>query len=334
MLDEIRAEIAPSDDVLSAARQRRDRVLSIARRFPGTLRTYVSGSIAHGTANEDTDADCGVVLDRRAYPDLGPDGDDAGPREVVERVRTLLRQSMGTDEGVAYRLTKRAIKVTFSNSVHGQNPSVDLIVALTRLDEPGLWIPNLESGGWDASHPEKHTELFSSGRQELRRVRAQATRLAKAWNKQFADPAFCSFNLEVFAWHAVTAAVSLGEALHMLFAYGASDLSTRNTHDPAGVSRPIRTLIDRDQAVTRIRRAAALMEQALEADDEEEIREALAKLFPDYVPAPGAPASKAKLVDALRRANAGLTFGAGGLHLGGTGKPLKPTRAYGDGPPG
>src|SRR5581483_1390375 len=80
-----------------------------------------------------------------------------------------------------------------------------------------------------------------------------------------------------------------------------------NTHDPAGVSRPIRTLIDRDQAVTRIRRAAALMEQALEADDEEEIREALAKLFPDYVPAPGAPASKAKLVDALRRANAGLT---------------------------
>ena len=309
-------------------------MLALARRFRGALRTYVSGSIAHGTANDDTDADCGVVLDRRVYPELGPDGEGVGPQEVVEQVRDFLRRGLGAVEGVSYRLTKRAIKVTFADVVDGQNPSVDLIIALTRRDGPGLWIPNLESDRWDASDPEKHTELFTCGPRELRRVRARATRLAKAWNKQFADPAFCSFNLEVFAWHAITEAVSLSEALYMLFVYGASDLSRRNTPDPAGVSRPIRTLIDRDRAVTRIRRAAALMEQALEADNEDEIREALADLFPDHVSAPGAPASKAKLVDALRRGNAGITFGAGGLQIGGTGKALKRTRAYGDGPPG
>lgn len=333
ILDKVRAAIAPSDAVLSAARERRSRVLDLGRRFPGALRTYAAGSIAHGTANDDTDADCGVVLDRRAYPDLGPDGRGEGPREVVEEVRACLREHMGADEGVGYRLTKRAIKVTFTNEVDGRTPSVDLIVALTRRDAPGLWIPNLESDAWDASHPEKHTELFTSGSRDLRRVRARATRLAKAWNKQFADPAFCSFNLEVLGWHAITEPMSLGEALHVLFAYGATDLPRRNTPDPAGVSRPIRTLIDRDQAVTRIRRAATLMQEALEADDEDEIRAGLAALFPDYVKAPGVSASKAQLVDALRRGNEGLTFGAGGLQIGGTGKPLKPTRAYGDGSP-
>ncbi|GIV00824.1 MAG: hypothetical protein KatS3mg014_2439 [Actinomycetota bacterium] len=232
MLDEIRGAIAPSDAVLRAARERRDRVLSLARGSPRTLRTYSTGSIAHGTANEDTDADCGVVLDRRVHPDLGPDGKGVGPREVVEQVRSLLREKMGTDEGVGYRLTKRAIKVTFIDEVDGQNPSVDLIVALTRRDAPGLWIPNLKADAWDASDPERHTELFTSGARELRRIRARATRLAKAWNKQWASPAFCSFQLEAFAWHAITESMNLGEALAALFSYGASDLLRHDTPDP------------------------------------------------------------------------------------------------------
>lgn len=333
MLDEIRGAIAPSDAVLRAARERRDRVLSLARGSPRTLRTYSAGSIAHGTANEDTDADCGVVLDRRVHPDLGPDGKGVGPREVVEQVRSLLREKMGTDEGVGYRLTKRAIKVTFIDEVDGQNPSVDLIVALTRRDAPGLWIPNLKADAWDASDPERHTELFTSGARELRRIRARATRLAKAWNKQWASPAFCSFQLEAFAWHAITESMNLGEALAALFSYGASDLLRHDTPDPAGVSPPIRTLIDRAQAAQRIERAAALMREALGADDADGVRDVLAQLFPDYVTPPGMSASKAEFAARLRRGNEGLTFGAAGLQIGGTGRPLKPTRAYGDGPP-
>lgn len=36
--------------------------------------------------------------------------------------------------------------VAFGEPVLDQDPSIDLIVALTRKDEPGLWIPTLTSG--------------------------------------------------------------------------------------------------------------------------------------------------------------------------------------------
>ena len=49
--------------------------------FAGALRTYSSGSIAHHTMIAPvTDGDGGVVLDRRSYPRLGPDGDGEDPR--------------------------------------------------------------------------------------------------------------------------------------------------------------------------------------------------------------------------------------------------------------
>jgi len=32
------------------------------------------------------DADCGVVLDRRIYPELGPDGDDLPPDAIVAEI--------------------------------------------------------------------------------------------------------------------------------------------------------------------------------------------------------------------------------------------------------
>lgn len=68
ILDDILRDTAPGDDILEAVRERRDKVRRIARRYPGAHRTYMSGSVAHNTANDDTDGDCGVVLDRRSYP--------------------------------------------------------------------------------------------------------------------------------------------------------------------------------------------------------------------------------------------------------------------------
>ena len=79
ILVDIQKEIAPSDETIEAVRSRRDEVLSIAGGYAGALRTYIAGSIAHRTANDDTDADCGVVLDRRSYHELGPDGDGGAP---------------------------------------------------------------------------------------------------------------------------------------------------------------------------------------------------------------------------------------------------------------
>lgn len=67
ILKDVRDELAPPDDVLTAARERRDDILRIASGFPSALGTYRSGSIAHGTANADLDGDGGVVLDRRLF---------------------------------------------------------------------------------------------------------------------------------------------------------------------------------------------------------------------------------------------------------------------------
>src|SRR5438094_964646 len=95
LLDDIRQQLAPDDAVLKEARQRRDAALKAARSFLGLTRTFVSGSLAHGTANcpiherdRGLDADGGVVLDRRYYPTLGPDSaTNDGPTDIVERVR-------------------------------------------------------------------------------------------------------------------------------------------------------------------------------------------------------------------------------------------------------
>ena len=126
-LNDVHAELAPSDGTLSAARSRRDEILGKAKNYPGTLRTYISGSIAHRTANQDTDADCGVVLDRRSYPKLGPDGEGEGPNQTVEGVRESLRDELKEDHpDIRFRVTKRAIQVSYNEPIDdGSDPSVD-----------------------------------------------------------------------------------------------------------------------------------------------------------------------------------------------------------------
>lgn len=323
LLDDVRAEVAPSDATLGDAREHRDAVLSSAGSFEGALRTYRSGSIAHGTANDDTDADCGIVLDRRAWTALGPDGDGVGPGDVVEQVRSKVRANLNDDGwGVSTRLTKRAIEVTFPDG-----PSVDLIVGLTRKEADGLWIPNLNSSAWDASHPERHTELLTAEPKSLRVTRARAIRLAKAWNKQSTQPGLCSFNLEALALSAVESGMGVPEALHAIADYGATDLAKRLTPDPADVSPSIKLLIDRDIVVSRLSALATSLAKALESDDDDEVQDLVAAAFPSYVE-PANRQSKASVSASLRGGNSGIRYTATGLAAA-AGSQIKTTRSFG-----
>ncbi len=332
-LNDVHAELAPSDDTLSAARSRRDEVLAEARSYSGALRTYISGSIAHRTANQDTDADCGVVLDRRSYPRLGPDGEREGPNQIVEDVRELLRERLKEDHpDIRFRVTKRAIQVSFNEPLDdGTDPSVDLIVALTRKNGQGLWIPNNETKGWDASHPEYHTKVLTDDPADLRRVRAKVIRLAKGWNTQFAQPSLCSFNIEALALSCITEEHGVPDGLAELFRFAASDLKKRLTPDPAGVSKPIKLLMDRDVVVGRLKRAAKQVKDALDNDDDKEkVQEAMAGLYPNYVSPPSGSASKEAIASALRSGSPALGVSGGALSLGGSGGPsVKPTRSWG-----
>ena len=331
ILVDIQIQIAPSDETLVTVRNRRNEVLSIVGRYKGALRTYTSGSIAHRTANDDTDADCGLVLDRRSYLELGPDGDGGAPNDIVDDVRSFIRDRLKEHHSeVAFRLTKRAIKITYNEPLpDGSDPSVDLIVALTRASG-ALWIPNLERKRWNASDPECHTRLLTAEPAGLRRLRSKVIRLAKAWNKQYSQPGLCSFNIEALALEAIKQEMSAADGLAALLDFGAKDLAKRKTPDPAGISAPIKTLIDREIVAGRLKRTVETLNAAIETDNENDARDALADIYWVYIePSPGS-SSKSSFAQALRRGNSAIKVIPGGIAVSSLkGIPLKTTRAYG-----
>lgn len=332
LLDDLRRDIAPEELTLKTARERRDDALDGGRQHPGVARGYNSGSIAHGTANSDTDADCGIVLDRRVWPELGPDGDGVGPCDVVEDVRCLVRSHLlKSYPSVKTWLTKRAIQLKFHDPLlNGTDPSVDVIVGLQREDG-GLWIPNLPSNSWDASDPIRHTELLTGPPKALRVLRARVIRLGKCWNCQYAEPGMCSFNIEALALACVTEDMDLATGLAEFFRYAASDVAERYTPDPAEVSKPIKLKIDRKVMVDRLKSASKLMKDALDHDDDEEaVRTSLADLFWKHVEPPTGASSKAAYARALDTGNSGVRMGSG-LSLGASGTQIKTTRSFGNG---
>lgn len=167
----------------------------------------------------------------------------------------------------------------------------------------------------------------------MRRVRARAIRLAKGWNNEFDEPGLSSFNIEALAWMCVTEDMSEAEALAEIFAFGARELVLGPTPDPAGVSPPIKLLLDAAIVVTRLNEAAKLMATALEHDDDESaVREALSSLFPDFVEPPGDASSKSAWAATLRGGNAGVAVGKAGLEIGTGATGLKNTRSWADEP--
>jgi hypothetical protein len=224
--------------------------------------------------------------------------------------------------------------VKFDAPVEGCDPSVDLIVGLERRERPGLWIPNLWSDSWDASHPEKHTELFVGQATPVRRVWARAVRLAKGWNMQsiFDKPGLSSFNIETLMWVCITDEMSEAEALAELFSFGARELVLAPTPDPAKVSPPIKLLLDEAIVVARLNDAAKLMQTAIDHDDDEgAVLEALSSLFPDYVDASAATSGKAAMAATLReKGNSAFSVGKTGVELGAGAASVKDVRSWSD----
>jgi hypothetical protein len=324
----VRDQIDASDAPLAEARARLALVKKIAAGFPGALRTYSSGSIAHHTMIAPvTDGDGGVVLDRRSYPELGPDGDGEAPGLVTEELCALLGPEIRvTYPAASCGTSKRGPKIRFGEPVEGQDPTVDLVVALTRRNGEGLWIPNLKKNTWEASDPERHAALFNGSPTALRRTRRQVIRLAKAWNRQFSEPAFCSFHLSVLALESVEGGIGLTAALGEFFIGAAASLRRGNTADPAGMSPPIKPRLSRDTAIARLDKAAAAVARALDSDsDPAAARAALAIVFWDYIDAP----EVSPLAAAVRSLRSRTPVTTSSLGLAGAAL-VKPARAYGN----
>lgn len=337
VLNEVRDQIAVDDDVLSETKARRNLVKRVARKFDGALKTFDSGSVAHGTVNKPvSDADCGVVLDRRTYPELGPDGDDEPPNDIVQEMAEFVIEGVLEEYPDAEQeVGKRSIVITFnepledeSAEVEDQDPSVDLIVALTKAEGDGRWIPNTEARRWDASDPEKHTELLNGPTLSDRVHRARVIRLAKAAVKGDDSPVVSSFNVEALALEHVDSDDTIAESLRDVFLDGADALELGDTPDPAGVSDPIKLPdgIARTEVVNRLREFGSALEAAIDnSDDEERVRTELARVFPDYVDVE--TSGKEALANALIAGDSAKVASVVGAGSSG----LKSTAAYGDG---
>jgi hypothetical protein len=324
-LNDVRRQNAAADPALGAARERRDTVLRIAERFPGTLRTYRSGSLATGLMNRPvTDGDGGVVLDRRVYAHLCPDGDNVGPLQIVEQMRAWVQDEVvDTYPNAKVAVMKRGLVVEVHEPLdEDQDPTVDLVVALNRKVDDAVWIPRIDwverSHRWDPAHPEKHVQLLLAGTKELVRSRAHVIRVGKAWKHQLDPEGMCSFLVTALGRECTTEPVALDMGMLTFFEYAADAIEAGPVDDPAHVSGPIKLEDEPGRAVVvqRLRGAGTALRTALDHDDDEAaVLEALAPVFPDFVKPPTASSSKAGLGAAIRSGTAALGLPATGTTL-------------------
>lgn len=308
VLEDVRQDISADDKHLREVRDRRDLVTAAARTFGHVCRTFNSGSVAHETVDKPVkDGDAGVVLDRRHFADLGPDGDGIGPDDIMDDVRCHVMAEVRKQYPLARsRLTKRAILISFNAPVDGIDPTVDLIVSLYRMGKSGLWIPNRDTGGWNASDPIFHTEALTADPKALRVFRARIIRLVKAAIKSNGKAVLISFNIEALALDIITETGTLGEGLELFFDRAAVSIGNGLTEDPAGVSGKIKLPdgVSRDTAAKRLRFFADQVTLARAATSVAEAEEALAELYPDQL-AHAVRSSKSSLAAQLRRSNSG-----------------------------
>ena len=329
--EEVRTRIAPEDWVLDETRNRRGKVGKAAERFRGALRSFASGSLAHRTVNNPiSDGDAGLVLNGVVWFQLAPDGGGEGPDAVMRELGQFVCDKLRDEyPRISFELTKRAILFEFHEPMDDEDPSVDLVVCLTRRDEPGYWIPNRDRDRWDASDPETHTKLMTAPPADLRQHRAQVIRLTKAAIRGDDEQAvLCSWNISALALDHIEHVRKHVETLATFFEAMADSIQTGPTPDPAGVSAPIKLPegVTREKAVVRLRFFAARVREAIaHRHDHARALAALADVFPAQLSdAPRSP--KSRIADELRR-------GAVGPAVSGAFGPVKKTpRSFGDAP--
>ena len=329
VLHNIRTQIDAHPEPLHEARSRLELVRMIAITFQGALRTYRSGSLAqHTFIHPVSDGDGGLVLDRRVYPELGPEGGGETPAEVTTNLCGLLGPAVReTYPKARCSTSKRGTKITFGQPVDDQDPTVDLVVALTRKEGAGLWIPNLKTNRWESSDPERHVELFTSGGESLRRTRRRTIRLLKAWNKQYNEPGFSSHNLTVWAWEYIEPGMGMPTALSTVLTEAAGRVDAgKATPDPAGVSPNVKLLVSRNVAARRLHTAAEAIAEAIDHDDDRNaVLSALSRMYYNYIDDPTSDGLAGK-VAALRRGSVTTAT----LGISGQSTLVRPTRAFGD----
>ena len=120
---------------------------------------------------------------------------------------------------------------------------------------------------------------MNAGVQSVKAARARTVRLAKAWNKQYSEPALCSFNIVALALGSVTQAGSLDETLYTFFDDTVRSLRSECTPDPAGVSRRSSCRSARTSPSAALTEARDALAAARATDNDDDRLDALHKIL-------------------------------------------------------
>lgn len=289
LLDDARGEIAVTDEELTEARDRRDRIKNALRKvFPGSD-TYDCGSVAHGDANTPLkDVDTGIVVDG-GEEDHGPNGQ--GPLALMEQARNAIQDELGDDYPnlrVTVEGQTHAVEVSFGDPIDPDEDdfTADVIVTVDNTDGVGIYIPDLPNDGWERSHPIEHTRLMREGNRSTGSVLARTARLLKFWNGKHGNP-LCSWNIKVLGLESINKKMALAVALLAFFEHAGKSLRDGLTEDPAAVSEPIEVNLPMVEVLERLEGGRGLIEEAINAEEDGRpylAQHKLAQLLPDIVP--------------------------------------------------
>ena len=171
------------------------------------------------------------------------------PIDILQAFAECLKNNY-SDERV--NIDSRSVTVTFEKSyyVEGHEGKILSIDAVPAFEFGGgtFEIPDLTSGDWIKTNPEKHSQLSSSKNDEIEGHWVPLVKMVKSWNRANDDPIKPSFLIEVMSLQLVDSPFSnYPDEIRNLFATMQASMD-KIWHDPAGLGPPVSSQMTSNQS--------------------------------------------------------------------------------------
>lgn len=284
--DNLQTNVNVPPGPLGEARRRRDLFKTHLGQESDVTEVRPSGSLARGTHKDPVnDVDVVVVFDESEHPDWNQPGESA--EEALEHVRTAVKARLGPDgtgDVRHTRLRNHSVKCFLDDPDDPDAFTVDVAPALVRT-AGGLWIPEQVNKRWIPSDPQFLIDVVAKRHADWNDF-ARLVRVLKRWNTDHGKH-MKSLTVEVLALDHLPVE-SRQRALASFFA-AAQDAVWYPIEDPAGLCGPIQPDLDQAAASEALTKAADLAARAVEAEANNETRQAQClwnKVFGEIYPEP------------------------------------------------
>lgn len=292
--DDYQAHVNAEDAQVVEARRRRDLFKTSFEKRDDVKEVIASGSLRRGTHRDPiNDVDTIIVYDADEHPDWGEPG--ASAAAALDHTRALVNEMLGATNGTdaqEVRLAKprnHAVKCFLDDPDDGNAFTVDVMPALRRGGR--FLVPEALSEKWIYTDPEELIEQVAKKHAEWNRF-AGLVRMLKDWGSK-QDIKIKSLVMEILALDHMPNGNNRPAALKVFFVTAAVRVeSLIAIEDPAGLCGAIQPDLHMDELGKRLRDAANLASEAVEAQSNNDTHKALTKwreIFGDGFPKPPTP---------------------------------------------